>query len=125
MWRHASALGVAGTLALAGCHARLTAPDVPAVLTSPTAQSRAELLRVVTDAMNGAPVTLADTALTNEDTLIVQRTPRRDARGVLLDGRETGRPEHFRLVKAGSQCVLVHEGTGRRRVLSGATCSPR
>jgi hypothetical protein len=125
VWRITRTAGLVGTLVLAGCHAKLARTDVAAVLTNPTEPVRAELLRVVSDSMNGAPVTLADTALTDGDRLIVQRTPRRDARGVLLDGRDTGRPEHFRLVKSGTQCVLVHEGTGRRWVLAGASCSPR
>jgi len=42
-----------------------------------------------------------------------------------LGGRETGRPDHFRLVKSGSRCVLVHQETGRRWTLESATCSPR
>jgi hypothetical protein len=75
--------------------------------------------------MNGASVNLADSVLTSDDVLIVDRVVRRDARGVDLNGRETGRPEHFRLVKSGSRCVLVHERTGRRRTLKSATCSPR
>jgi hypothetical protein len=120
MRRLTGALGVVGMMALAGC-----LPDEPAVLTNPTAQSRAELVNVVSRAMNGAPVTLADDALTADDTLIVERAPRRDAQGRPLEGRDTGRPEHFKLVKRDSQCVLVHEATGRRWTLASATCSPR
>jgi hypothetical protein len=125
MRRWTSALSVAGTLALAGCLPLLAPPDVPAVLTNPTEQSHADLTRVVSRAMNGASVTIADAALTADDTLIVQRAPRRDAQGVSLGGRDTGRPEHFRLVKRGSRCVLVHERTGRRLTLTSATCAPR
>jgi hypothetical protein len=98
---------------------------VPAVLTSPTAESRAELVRVVSEAMNGAPVTLADNALTADDALIIERAQQRAATDMNLGGRETGRPEHFRLVKSGSRCVLVHQETGRRWTLESATCSPR
>ena len=86
---------------------RVAPPDMPAVLTNPTARTHAELARVVSRAMNGAPVTLADSALTSDDVLIVDRVVRRDAQGRELNGRETGRPEHFRLVKSGSRCVLV------------------
>jgi hypothetical protein len=116
---------LAGTLALSGCLVRVAPPDVPAVLTNPTGRTHAELARAVSRAMNGAPVTIADSALTSDDVLIVDRVVRRDARGVELNGRETGRPEHFRLVKSGSRCVLVHERTGRRWTLQAATCSPR
>ena len=116
---------VALSLALAACHARAAPRDVPAVITSPTAQSRAELVRVVSRALDRPTVTIADDALTADDTLIVERTARRDARGLPLDGREQGSPERFRLVQNGTRCVLVHDRTGRRWALRTATCSPR
>lgn len=114
-----------GALAVAACPARPEPEDVPAVLTRATAESRSELARVVSEALSGAPLTLADDALVHEDTLIVERATRRDPERRPLDGRETGRPERFRLVRSGSRCVLVHETTGRRVTLSSATCSPR
>jgi hypothetical protein len=115
---------VAGVLALASCHAR--APqDAPAVLANPSPESRAELLRVVSEALGGAPVTLADDALVRETALVFERARARDAEGRPLDGRERGRPEHFRLVKSGESCVLVQESTGRRFPLSGVACTPR
>ncbi len=124
MRRLTRALSVTAALALAGCLPRLAPTDLPAVLTNPTPRTHAELVRVVSRAMNGAPVTLADSALTADDVLIVGRTERRDAQGRNLNGRELGRPEHFRLVKSGSQCVLVHEQTGQRWTLRSATCAP-
>jgi hypothetical protein len=120
----AMVLTMAGMLSLAACASMSGRRDVPAVLTNPTAESRAELVRTVSGTLHGAPITLADDALTRDSTLIIERTPRRSADGVPLSGRETGRPEHFRLVKNGSRCVLVHEGTGKRRTLKAATCSP-
>jgi hypothetical protein len=125
MKRSTGAVVLAGTLALSGCLVRATPTDVPAVLTNPTGRTHVELARVVSRAMNGAPVRLADSALTSDDELIVDRVVRRDAQGRELNGREIGRPEHFRLVKSGSRCVLVHGGTGRRWTLHGATCAPR
>jgi len=125
MPRMAVAATVASALALAGCAQRSAQPEVPAVLTHPSATSRAELVRVVSEAMNGAPVTIADDALTADDTLIIDRASGRDARELNLRGRDTGKPEHFRLVKSGPQCVLVHAATGRRWTLTSATCAPR
>jgi hypothetical protein len=107
-----------------GVAACATGRDLPAVLTQPTAESRAELVRTLSDALHGAPVTLADDALTRDGTLIIERIPPRTADGTPLSGRETGRPEHFRLMKNGSRCVLVHERTGKRWTLKAATCSP-
>ena len=125
MRRLTSAAMVAGALALSGCVLRVAPPDVPAVLTNPNARTPEELARAVSRGMNGAPVTIADSALTSDDVLIVDRVVRRDSRGVELNGRETGRPEHFRLVKSGSRCVLVHDQTGRRWTLGSAICAPR
>jgi hypothetical protein len=114
-----TALALAGALC-AGC-AHVT-HDVPAVVTDSTAESRAEILRVVRQALHGAPLTLANDALTRDSTLVVERVQRRDENGVPLVGRDTGRPERFRLVKDGSRCVLVHEGTGERYPLAATTC---
>jgi hypothetical protein len=117
-------LTIAGMLSLAACATTSGRRDLPAVLTNPTAESRAELVRRVSGALHGAPITIADDALTRDSTLIVERTTPRTADGVPLSGRETGRPEHFRLVTNGSHCVLVHERTGKRWTLKAATCSP-
>ena len=96
---------------------------MPAVITEPSAGSRAELERAVSAALNGASVTLRDDALTREDTLVVERIRHRDPNGLLVEGRDMGRPERFHLVKNGADCVLVHEGTGRRFPLSRTTCA--
>ena len=117
-------LTMAGILSLPACAAMSGRRDLPAVLTNPTAKSRAELARKLSGALHGAPITIADDALTRASTLIIERAQPRTADGVPLSGRETGRPEHFRLVKKGSRCVLVHERTGRRWTLKTATCSP-
>lgn len=117
-------LGVFG-LALA-CATTPVANESPAVITNPTAEGRAELLRVVRQALHGAPLTLADDALTRESALIVERAPARGPDGTPLQGRETGRPERFRLVRSGGRCVLVHEGDGTRHELGASVaCAPR
>jgi hypothetical protein len=94
---------------------------VPALLVSPSAQTRAELGRVINAALH-VPVRLADDALVHESALIVDRTIRRDAAGTPLDGRGLGKPEHFRLVMQGSSCVLIQDRTGKSWALMSATC---
>jgi hypothetical protein len=98
--------------------------DLPAVIVRPSAPGRAELQQVVSGALSGAPVTLADDALTRDSTLIIERNQPRDANGVPLSGRELGRPEKFQLVKNGHDCVLIHEASGKRWTLKRTTCSP-
>jgi hypothetical protein len=110
-------------LALVACRTAL--PDLPALVTNPTPESRAEIARTVSGALHGAPVTLAGDALTREDALVIERERPRSLEGAPSTGRETGRPEHFRLVKSGSRCVLLHAASGRRFTLTATTCKPR
>jgi hypothetical protein len=117
-------LVVAAILGWAACATASGRGEVPAVLTTPTAESRAELARVLGAALHGAPITIAEDALTRDSTLILERARPRTADRVPLDGRERGRPEHFRLVKAGARCVLVHARTGKRWTLKAASCAP-
>lgn len=113
----------AGWLALLACQTRSALQEVPALITEPSAESRAELVRVLGLALHGAPLTIAEDALTRDSTLIIEPVRPRDASGVPLSGRELGRPERFRLLKSGSSCVLVQESSGRRWTLTSTTCS--
>ena len=97
----------------------------PAIITHPTAASRTALERAVSQALtHGAPVRLAPDALTRQSLLIVGRAQARDARGLPLNGRELERPQHFRLLRRGSKCVLLHVETGKSRVLAHTSCRP-
>ena len=111
------------TLGLAlGCGTLKGQSLAPARLVNPSSQTRAELGRIVSQALHGIPVRLADDALVHDSDLIVERIPPRDAAGIPLDGRALGKPEHFRLVLHGSSCVVIHERTGKRWTLASATC---
>ena len=108
---------------LPGCRARAEPRGAPAVITQPTAASRAELERVVSRAIaGGTPVRLAPDALTRDSQLIIERAQARDARGLPLNGRELQRPQHFRLLRRGSRCVLLHVETGKSYVLAHTSC---
>jgi hypothetical protein len=103
-------------LLLSGCTASFAQPEVPAVIDKPTSESRAELAQAVSNALDRAPVRLADDALARDSVLIIERPH---------TGRDLDKPEYFRLVKAGNQCTLVHERTGKRTTLASTTCQPR
>jgi len=96
--------------------------DVPALITNPDEQSRAELLRVVSSALNRAAVTIAADALTRESVLTIEQRPPRDLENRPLTGRVLGMPEQFRLVMSGSKCVLVHQSDGKRTELTATRC---
>lgn len=118
-------LAVSGALALLpACSAWPRTAAIPAVITHPTAASRADLELAVSRALGGGPVRLAGDALTRSASLIVGRAQARDARGLPLNGRELGRPQHFRLLLRGSQCDLLHLETGKSYVLAHTSCRP-
>jgi hypothetical protein len=96
--------------------------DPRAVIVSPSDASRTELARVVREALHGAPVMLADDALTTSNTLIIEHANPRDAQGLPLDGRSLYRPERFELFARKSRCVLVQSRTGRRWTLRHTVC---
>jgi hypothetical protein len=117
-------MAVAIAAASLACRTVRPRHDVPAVIVDPTARSRAALARAVSAALGGAPVTLADDALTQESTLLVERARLRDPAGLPANGRRPGGPERFRLVKSGPECVLVHERDGSRFALEETACAP-
>ena len=100
------------------------AQEQPAVIASPTAESRAELARVVAVALNGQPVTLADDALTRDSVLMIERRTPPGPQGRAATGRTLEAPDRFTLVLRGSQCVLVRVADGRAFDLDVAKCVP-
>jgi hypothetical protein len=115
------ALPLAG---LPACRAWPADAAVAAIVIHPTAASRAALERAVSQSFHGAPIRLADDALTRDSLLVVGRAQARDVRGLPLNGRELEHPQHFRLLRRGSQCVLLHLETGKARVLTHTACRP-
>lgn len=118
----AAGVSLALVMGLAACRGWPADRGVPAIVTHPTAASRADLERAVSQAFGGVPVRLARDALTRESVLIVGRAQARDIRGLPLNGRELQRPQHFQLLLRASQCVLLHIETGRARVLARTRC---
>jgi hypothetical protein len=115
-------LALAALIVLSACARGLTQAETPAVIDNPTDASRAVLVAAVRAALNGTSVTLAEDALTRDDVLIIEPLRPRDARGTPLSGRDLDHPEHFRLVKVGAKCILVHERTGERQALASTRC---
>lgn len=119
-----SALGrwllVGSLLAPCAC-SRLSAQEQPAVIAEPTEQSRAELARIVTMAMNGQPVTLAGDALVHDSTLTLERRTPAGEQGAAATGRTLESPARFELVLRGASCV-VRAADGREWQLREARC---
>lgn len=107
---------------LSACNHVSVKNDVPAYVVNPTKESRVELEKAVSKALNGIPVTLADDALTKDDRLIIERKQHKDVQGNLIMGLETKRPRQFRLVKNNNQCILIDQANGNRMELSLTVC---
>jgi hypothetical protein len=107
---------------LLACAARPEALRSPAVIVNQTAETGAELQRVIRNAIGDVSVTLADDALTTSNMLSLEHARPRDPAGRPLNGRELRRPETFELFKRGSRCVLVQSRTGRERTLHHVQC---
>ena len=107
---------------LLACAVRPEGSRIPAVIVNPTAETGAELERVIRNAIGDVPVTLADDALTASNMLSLEHARPRDPEGRLLNGRELTRPETFELFKRGSRCVLVQSKTGREWTLHHVKC---
>lgn len=116
----------AWALLLSACASSSSSRDVPAVIVDPTPATRAELRLAVQRALHSDPILLSDDALTRSDLLPIDRIPRRDSRGRLMNGLEIGRkPEMFRLVRSGQACVLIHDDAEQlRQTLQGTLCRP-
>lgn len=112
------------TAALAACQALAISPESEAILVQPTDATRAELQLVVARILNAPSVTVADDVLTGSSLMIIEKVRPRDARGVSLTGRDFDKPEQFRLLKIGDQCILNHVRTGVRELLRESRCEP-
>ena len=107
---------------LAGCIHTPAEPDRPALISNPSETTRRELQRVVSEALHGIPVELADSALTSSDRLIIERKQHLDPQGNPVMGRSMETPHHFNLIKNGNDCLLVNAATGQRWRLPNITC---
>ena len=116
---------VATLVLLSACRGgRATLEDVPALIVNPTPTSRFELTRVVTTAINDTAIALADDALTETSTLILERSPPRSIEEQPATGRLLDQPVRFRLVINAENCVLINEADGRRWRLFQTECIP-
>ena len=111
-------------LGLTGCTSNGVAPDVGAVRTSITPESKAELEQVLASATGNVSVALADDALASTSVLTLERQRSRSIDQPMEPGRDLGMPWRFQLVIDGRQCFLVDQASGLRWMLNATTCEP-
>jgi len=93
-----------------------------AIIINHTEASRQELQTVISDALGGRSVIIADNAFTHQSRLIIERKPHLDANGQLLNGRVIEKPIHFKLVIINEQCWLTKFGSDAKWLLSQTNC---
>jgi hypothetical protein len=125
IWLAALVLMVAS--ALSGCVQ--TSPAVstfgaqaPALLVQPSDASQQELRATVARMMGVASVSLAKDVFLATSLMVIEKNRPRGADGIQLSGRDFDKPEQFRLLKSGNQCVLVKLSTGAHEVLQKSQC---
>lgn len=124
MTRSGRILGIIALIpALAACKADTAGADRPARVVAPDPASRAELERVVSAALGGVAIQLADDALVHDSLLNIEPRAYRDAQNNRIMGRDPGAPTQFRLLKRGQQCILERVGAQERWVLSDTHCA--
>ena len=119
---HRFVLSIAAVSSLLACTANELNTDVGALRVNADTRSKTEIENVLSSALDGVPVNIADDALTRESTLIIERGMRRSIDRPAELGRELGRPNHFQLVLDGGQCFLIHRETGLRWMLATTEC---
>jgi len=109
-------------LAIGACQSAGVQPDVPAVIADSGPDALSEVRQIVSTAMHGAEVRLADDALTGSSELLLENSAPQGLGKAAGNGRNPGRPERFQLVLDGSQCTLVQQSTGLRWLLLDTSC---
>ena len=107
---------------LHACKGYIQASDLPAILEVTNLDVHAELVSVVSNALDGVSVILGSDVLMKSNNLIVERRKQQNLQGRLTTGRLIESPEQFILVINGSDCVLIRLITDARYVLKEARC---
>ena len=115
---------IAAVLMISGCQTMNAASDVPALIDAPDDASRAALRETVSAIFGGQDVPLADDALTTSSLLLIERKLRGSLDAPPATGRVLEEPIRLRLVKSGSDCVLVDLRDDTRHVLADTRCVP-
>jgi hypothetical protein len=107
---------------ISACQTLADNNDVPAVITDPSAESRAALQSAIAASLN-TEVIIADDALTKASALIIQRNPPQTMQQRPALGRNMDPPIRFDLVLDGSQCILIDTRDETRHLLEDTTCA--
>jgi hypothetical protein len=104
------------------CRAGRNLQNVPAIIANPSPQTEAELRRVISSALYGAPFTMPDNPLTQSSVLTVEAVLPDDPNAANSPGSTERRTIEFRLLINGPNCILVNRQDLRRWRLTQTLC---
>ena len=119
IWTRGLALLLAG--AALGCQS--TAEEVPAWVSAPSAQTQSALQAAMARLLGGAPIRLAPDAFAQSSLLTLERAAHGLGASATASSLIVEKPEQFRLVLIGSQCLLVRVRTAERAALEHLECA--
>ena len=108
-------LGIAVISGMTACQTTTAAPAQDAVISKANPEALAEIADTVSKALGGRKTILANDVLTAKPRLIID--PK------YVGDRSLQRPDHFRLKKSGSKCLLIHEQSGEIYTLKKTSCT--
>ena len=110
-------------LNLASCQSQSSLDDVPAIVDKPTPASHGEIVAIISSVLNQSPVMISHDALTRTNLLVIERKRTQHLKDD-RDGRRINETSaQFRLVKNGSNCVLIYVQNQSRFELNETSCS--
>lgn len=107
---------------LGACETLPPSKGTPALLSNASAETSAELTKVISAALHGVRVTIAPDAFTSTPSLIIERAGHGSLGGDPMSGRRMDRPDHFGLSFSNGTCVLTHEETDKHYALAQVQC---
>ena len=110
------------TTGVVACQTPARQSDPAALIVESDEQSRSELQQVVSTMLGLPDVLLADDAFTKSSDLLIERNAAYDASSMRITGRDSGKPQVFRLSIRDGACVLTHAVDGRHVALVHARC---
>lgn len=115
-------LVLACALLIGGCQSVIAQSEHDALLSEGDAASVAHAKKELTAAIGRmiqvSKLLLGPDELRKTSFLTVERSRKKDADGLIMQGLETEEPHVFKLVKRGDACFLIHLKTAKREKLN-------
>ena len=118
-------IGLLGTTLalLVGCKTVAEQESYPALLSESSADSLLMITKAVSEAMDGRSVKISEDVLSTTNSFSIMLNNKTSIANSPINGRIQERPQHFELMKRGSECYLLHVESGNAYVLEGVHCT--